>query len=58
MFHGLEKGFYNMGRQTLLLPVEWTKDGWYKIADSIKDDESIQRPNLVAYNTQIKFNYI
>jgi len=47
-----------MGRQTLLLPVEWTKDDWYKIADSIKDDESIQRPNLVAYNTQIKFNNI
>jgi xylan 1,4-beta-xylosidase len=51
IFHGYEKGFYNMGRQTLLLPVEWTKDNWYKIADDIKDDESIQRPDLVAFNT-------
>jgi xylan 1,4-beta-xylosidase len=58
MFHGYEKGFYNIVRQTLLLLVEWTKDDWHKIADSIKDDESKQRPNLVAYNTQIKFNNI
>jgi xylan 1,4-beta-xylosidase len=51
IFHGYEKGFHNMGRQTLLLPVEWTKDNWYKIADDIKDEEPIQRPDLVAYNT-------
>jgi xylan 1,4-beta-xylosidase len=51
VFHAYEKGYYNMGRQTLLLPVEWTKDGWYKIPDGIKDDEPIKRPNLVAYNT-------
>ena len=43
-FHGYENGHYNMGRQTLLLPVEWTKDGWYKIPDGIKTDEPIKRP--------------
>lgn len=30
LFHGYEKGHYNMGRQTLLTSVEWTPDGWFK----------------------------
>lgn len=44
IFHGYEKGFYNMGRQTLLQPVEWTADGWYKISKSIATDQPIKRP--------------
>jgi beta-xylosidase len=43
VFHGYENGFYNMGRQTLLQPIEWTEDGWYKIPDGIKTDEPIKR---------------
>ena len=50
IFHGYENGFYNMGRQTLLLPIEWTKDGWYKIPDGVKVDNPIKRPELVALN--------
>ncbi|MFT3737816.1 MAG: family 43 glycosylhydrolase [Breznakibacter sp.] len=34
VLHGYEKDHYNMGRQTLLLPVEWTKDEWYKIPEN------------------------
>lgn len=30
VYHGYENGFYNLGRQTLLEPVEWTADGWLK----------------------------
>jgi beta-xylosidase len=41
IFHGYENGFYNMGRQTLLEPVEWTSDGWFKTPDGIKTDEPI-----------------
>jgi len=44
IFHGYEKGHYNRGRQTLLLPVEWTSDGWYKVPDHTHIDEPIQRP--------------
>jgi xylan 1,4-beta-xylosidase len=29
-YHGYENGFWTLGRQTLLDPVEWTKDGWFK----------------------------
>jgi len=46
MFHGYENGFYNFGRQTLLQPVEWTADGWFKMPDSIKTDQPIKKPNL------------
>ncbi len=27
-------GDYNMGSQILLAPVEWTKNGWFKVPDS------------------------
>ncbi|MEL1255737.1 family 43 glycosylhydrolase [Flavobacterium sp. DGU38] len=44
VFHGYENGYYNMGRQTLLQPVEWTKDGWYKMKDGIKTEDQIKKP--------------
>lgn len=28
IFHGRVKNFTEMGRPTLLMPIEWTKDGW------------------------------
>jgi len=46
IFHGYENGHYNMGRQTLLEPVEWTSDGWFKIPAGIKTDMPIKKPNL------------
>jgi beta-xylosidase len=30
VYHAYENGFYNLGRHTLLEPVEWTEDGWVK----------------------------
>jgi xylan 1,4-beta-xylosidase len=44
VFHGYENGYYNMGRQTLLQPIEWTKDSWYKTPDNIKTDAPILKP--------------
>lgn len=32
VYHAYEKGFYNLGRQTLLEPVEWLSDGWFRVA--------------------------
>jgi len=29
MHHGYENGFWTLGRQTLLAPIRWTKDGWF-----------------------------
>lgn len=30
VYHAYENGYYTLGRQTLLEPVEWTADGWVK----------------------------
>ncbi|MBB4658732.1 family 43 glycosylhydrolase [Parvularcula dongshanensis] len=30
VYHGYENGFMTLGRQTLLDPVEWTEDGWFR----------------------------
>lgn len=32
VYHGYENGFRTLGRQTLLEPVEWTEDGWFRAA--------------------------
>ncbi len=31
VYHGYENGYWTLGRQTLLAPVKWTKDGWFEI---------------------------
>jgi beta-xylosidase len=30
VYHAYANGFHTLGRQTLIEPVEWTKDGWYR----------------------------
>jgi xylan 1,4-beta-xylosidase len=32
VYHAYENGFYNLGRQTLLEPIEWLEDGWFRVA--------------------------
>lgn len=31
VYHGFENGLWTLGRQTLLDPIEWTSDGWFKM---------------------------
>lgn len=52
IFHGYENGHYNMGRQTLLAPIEWTADGWYKLPGDIKIDEPIKAPKVAIKTTE------
>lgn len=56
IYHAYEKGFYNMGRQTLLEPVEWTKDGWYKIPGGVTVDQPIKKPHLIASDSHFTLN--
>jgi xylan 1,4-beta-xylosidase len=30
VYHGYENGYRSLGRQTLLEPVQWTNDGWFR----------------------------
>ncbi|MFD0947724.1 family 43 glycosylhydrolase [Sphingomonas canadensis] len=31
VYHGFENGYWTLGRQTLMDPVEWTADGWFRM---------------------------
>ena len=42
--HSYENGYRTLGRQLLLLPVEWTSDGWFHVAAEISVDSSIPLP--------------
>jgi xylan 1,4-beta-xylosidase len=42
--HSYENGYRTLGRQLLLLPVEWTADGWYRVAPEIAADSAIPMP--------------
>jgi beta-xylosidase len=30
VYHGYENGYWTLGRQCLLDPIEWTRDGWFR----------------------------
>ncbi|MFV0291098.1 MAG: family 43 glycosylhydrolase [Mangrovibacterium sp.] len=60
MFHGYEKHHYNMGRQTMLLPIEWTSDGWWKIPDGVNVNLPVEhRPKgeKLASNFQLSDDF-
>lgn len=45
VYHAYAKGYHTLGRQTLIEPIEWTADGWYRTkstATSIKPDKQIK----------------
>lgn len=45
VYHAYANGYHTLGRQTLLEPVEWTADGWYRTkstAQPIATEETIQ----------------
>jgi xylan 1,4-beta-xylosidase len=37
IYHAIENNYRSLGRQTLLMPITWTTDGWPRI----KDDEAV-----------------
>lgn len=42
--HAYENGYRALGRQLLLLPVEWTADGWWRIPEGAKADGALSMP--------------
>jgi len=44
MYHGYEKNFHTLGRQTLMLPVEWTKENWFRVPEGINSGDEIRIP--------------
>jgi beta-xylosidase len=44
MYHGYEKGFHTLGRQTLLLPLEWTDDNWFRVPEGVNSADLLSVP--------------
>jgi xylan 1,4-beta-xylosidase len=42
--HGYENGYRTLGRQLLLLPVEWTDDGWFRVPENVTAESAIPMP--------------
>lgn len=42
--HAYENGYRPLGRQLLLLPVEWTENGWFHVPKGISADSAIPMP--------------
>jgi xylan 1,4-beta-xylosidase len=42
--HAYENGYRTLGRQLLLLPVEWTADGWWRVPKDVRPDSQIRVP--------------
>jgi beta-xylosidase len=43
VYHAYENGFLPLGRSTLIEPVEWTKDGWFKTVRDSKAEGPVYR---------------
>jgi beta-xylosidase len=39
--HAYENGFRGLGRQMILLPLEWTKDGWFRLPAGVSAEKPI-----------------
>jgi len=42
--HSYENGYRTLGRQLLLIPIEWTADGWVRVAEGMAADSAIPVP--------------
>ena len=45
IFHAYDNQNRNMGRQVLMLPVEWTEDGWFRVPPGIDPAGRIKIPD-------------
>lgn len=49
VYHAYANGYHSLGRSTLLEPIEWTSDGWYRTkptAVSLPENEQIKKNAL------------
>ncbi len=44
LYTGYEKGYTFLGKQSLLLPVEWTDDGWPRIVPGVTPTDILAKP--------------
>ena len=51
VYHAYEKDFHTLGRQTLMLPIEWTDAHWFQVPEGIRSSNKILKPaGLLSVN--------
>ncbi|MBN1182168.1 MAG: family 43 glycosylhydrolase [Bacteroidales bacterium] len=56
VLHAYENGHYNMGRQTSLVPIEWTEDDWFKLPDDFTMETPITKPKGKPIDKKFSLN--
>lgn len=54
VYHAYANGYYTLGRQTLLEPIEWTKDGWFKTKSTA---EPIRPPKKIKHGMALSDDF-
>ncbi len=44
LYHAIENGYRSLGRETLLLPIEWTADGWPRVVENTNPSGLLSKP--------------
>lgn len=44
VYHAYEKHFQTLGRQTLMLPIEWTGDHWFRVPEGVQSSDKLHLP--------------
>lgn len=54
VYHAYENGYYTLGRQTLIEPIEWTSDGWYKTS---KTAHVVNSDNKIKHGIELSDDF-
>jgi xylan 1,4-beta-xylosidase len=59
IFHGFEAANRTIGRQILLLPIEWTKDGWFRVPKDADPAKPLKKPagKAILASNQLSDNF-
>jgi len=51
VYHAYRKGYHTLGRQTLIEPIEWTEDGWFRPKTSLGNyAQADEQPVMPSYD--------
>jgi len=56
VYHAYENSFYTLGRQTLIEPIEWLDDGWFRAAKTAKTISPAGTPPVHAMKLSDDFS--
>lgn len=54
VYHAYAKGYHSLGRQTLIEPIEWTSDGWYRTKSAF---EQVNPQKQISNGLELSDNF-